>query len=93
MNQAEFIYKWTNNVDNYHNIFPNYFKKQEDIHNYNTRYRKNYRPPKFSNKYGKQSMAYTGAKIWNALEDEVKKSKSHKELKSKLKKILFQSYN
>ena len=93
INQSEFIYKWKNGIDNFKTIYSFFFEKQEQIHRYNTRQRNNYRKPKFKNKYGKQTITYTAADIWNTLTDDIKLSKSVKELKSKLKKSYLLNYN
>jgi hypothetical protein len=45
-----------------------------EIHNYNTRYKDNLRPPKVSRNWGKQRLAYQAITDWNNLDRKIKLS-------------------
>jgi hypothetical protein len=47
-----------------------------EIHNYNTRYKDNLRPPKVSRNWGKQRLAYQAITDWNNLDRKIKLSTS-----------------
>lgn len=93
VNQSIFFYKWKNNIYGISKLFPGYFKMNNEIHRYNTRNRNDYIKPKYNNKYGKESISYTAAEMWNSLNAELKQSKSVFQFKSKLKTNLLNSYD
>ena len=81
-----------------HNLLPvafdNYFQPISLRHSYNTRLasKSSYCLNKIRTNYGKFSIRYAGASIWNNLEEKLK-FLSIKQFKSQLKSSLIQSYN
>jgi hypothetical protein len=52
------------------------FLANREIHNYNTRYKDNLRPPKVLRNWGKQRLAYQAITDWNNLDRKIKLSTS-----------------
>jgi exonuclease III len=72
--------------------FSNCFKKHSDIHNYNTRHAKNYIIAKPTSNLIKNSIQYTGPKLWNSLSSNITNSKTQYSFKSRLKQDLINKY-
>ena len=93
LQQVEFMYKWTNNKDNYKTIFPNYFTANSTYHHHNTRQKNQLRLPKTKTiYYGQAMIKYTAPIIWNNLNNEIKDSISIEQLKNKFKAALLETY-
>ena len=88
---ALFMYRF--NTNTLPNSFSNFFSKHSDIHNYNTRFAKNYITAKPSSNLIKYSIKYTGPKIWNALNKTITESKSIKVFKNRFKQDLIDNYS
>ena len=89
---ALFMYDF--HSDNLPDTFNTFFLPVNHTHNYNTRLasRSSYSLPRIRTKYGKFNIRYSGAKLWNDIDDETKKLKpSH--FKKKFKKKLLSKYN
>ena len=88
---AIFMYKFKNQLlpTNF-NVF---FTSIKETHNYNTRLssRMTYAQPKTRTNYGIFNIRYQGAKIWNAISDNIKLL-SLKQFKKKLKSNIIASY-
>ena len=88
---AVFMYKFKNQLlpTNF-NVF---FTSIKETHNYNTRLssRMTYALPKTRTNYGIFNIRYQGAKIWNAISDNIKLL-SLKQFKKKLKSSIISSY-
>ena len=70
-----------------------FFALVKETHNYNTRLssRMTYALPKIRTNYGIFNIRYQGAKIWNAISDNIKLL-SLKQFKKKLKSSIIESY-
>ena len=88
---AVFMYKFKNQLlpTNF-NVF---FTSIKETHNYNTRLssRMTYALPKTRTNYGIFNITYQGAKIWNAISDNIKLL-SLKQFEKKLKSSIIASY-
>ena len=88
---AIFMYKFKNQLlpDN----FKVFFTSVKETHNYNTRLssRMTYALPKTRTNYGILNIRYQGAKIWNAISDNIKLL-SLKQFKKKFKSSIIASY-
>ena len=67
--------------------FNYYFSKNENIHNYNTRSASKVHIDYKRTNYGKFSIKYRGAQIWNSLPESLKTKKSYHHLKIQLSHI------
>ena len=86
-----FMYRFENNTLPI--SFQDFFMKNNATHNYNTRSAsqlKLIRPNLNINKY---SIKYSGSKLWNSLDSELKNSKTINSFKSNYKKTLISKYN
>ena len=52
----------------------------------------NLRPPKMKTKFGQNSFAYRGAKIWNSLPNDCRKANTFPAVKEKLKVMIAQHH-
>ena len=89
---ALFMYDF--HSDNLPDTFNTFFLPVNHTHNYNTRLasRSSYSLSRIRTNYGKFNIRYSGAKLWNDIDDETKKLKlSH--FKKKFKKKLLSKYN
>ena len=75
------------------NNFKVFFTSVKETHNYNTRLssRMTYALPKTRTNYGIFNIRYQGAKIWNAISDNIKLL-SLKQFKKKFKSSIMASY-
>ena len=58
-------------------IFEDYLTKNEHLHNYNTRSASNIHIDYQRTNYGKFSVKYRGAKLWNNLPENLRNQKSY----------------
>ena len=72
--------------------FNNFFTQNKDVHKYNTRNRDNFVATKPSSELIKYSIKYSGPKIWNSLDSNLKSSNSLNLLKTSYKKYLISNY-
>ena len=69
------------------------FRKNEQIHDYNTRHKKDLHPPKINTKsYGEKTFSFQGTALWNKLPENIKEITSVNTFKSKLKKYILNNY-
>ena len=70
-----------------------FFTSVKEKHNHNTRFasRLTYSIPKIRTNYGKFNIRFSGVKVWNEIDDEIKKLKPSK-FKAEVKKFLLQKY-
>ena len=88
---ALFMYDYYNN--NLPNVFNTFFTKPSAIHGYNTRFasKLSFSIPHARTNYGKFNIRFTGAKVWNSVDDEIK-NLSKASFKIRLKDVLLSSY-
>ena len=88
---ALFMYNFFNN--NLPELFNNFFFPVTQKHNYNTRHasRSSYSLPRIRTNYGKFNIRFSGAKVWNDIDDEIKKLKLSK-FKKRMKNVLLSNY-
>ncbi len=88
---AIFMYDFHN--DNLPETFNTSFFPVNQRHNYNTRFasRLSYSLPHIRTNYGKFIIRYSGVKLWNEIDDEIKKLKPGC-FKKKLQKYLLEKY-
>ena len=74
-------------------VFFKFFTPVKERHNHNTRFasRSTYSIPKVRTNYGKFNIRFSGAKVWNEIDDETKNLKPLK-FKSVVKKYLLHKY-
>ena len=75
--------------------FHNFFKSVESVHQYGTRQAGKddiFLPQKNTSQYGLRSVRYCGAKCWNDVPVDIKRSPSVKIFHQKLKTFLFEHY-
>ena len=77
-----FIYKYENGL--LPKSFNDMFEYFESIHNYNNRYKKNYRPQNHKIK----TILYSGREVWNTLPKDIQNSSNIKDFKQQ-----FCNYN
>jgi len=86
---ALFMYRYNRNT--LPKSFQNCFSKHSDIHSYNTRHANDYISGSPSSLI-KQSVKYTGPKLWNSLDKDITNSKTIQAFKSCYKKQLIIAY-
>ena len=74
-------------------VFSNFFKSVSEVHHYNTRLasKNKYYLPKARTNYGKFNIRFSGTKVWNSLEDDIK-SMNRYLFKKNLKLFLLSKY-
>ena len=80
---ALFMYSYFH--DNLPMFYKDYFTTNNKIHTYNTRSASNIHITYKRTNYGKLSLKYRGAVVWNSLPDDLKKSNSYRTFKKSLK--------
>ena len=69
------------------------FRKNEQIHHYNTRHKKDLHPPKIKTKtYGERTFTFQGTTLWNNLPENIKEITSVNSFKAKLKQHTLDNY-
>ena len=74
--------------------FNNFFKSINKVHQYTTRLassKKSYYLPKASTNYGKFNICFSGAKLWNAIKEDLKSAR-HFRFKKLLKESVISKY-
>ena len=76
-------------------IFKTYFTNVKQIHNYSTRLssQKSYRLPPARTNYGIFNIRFQGPKVWNSIDESIKKETYIGTFKNKLKEQLIQKYS
>ena len=69
--------------------FNNMFTANNNTHRYNTRFGNNLCVPKHNTNIIKQTLKFTGTKVWNEIPQEIKNFHSTYIFKAKMKKLLF----
>ena len=75
-NVSQFVYKWYNNLTIYPKLFGNYFRLNEQIHNYPTRQHNDLHAYRFKTNIGLYSIKTQGQMTWNSLPAFIKNSRS-----------------
>ena len=73
-------------------VFENLFFKNDTVHKYPTRRSNEFHLPLLRTILSQNTFLYTGPKLWNDLDEDLKKAKSLVSFKSKFKKILIGFY-
>ena len=69
------------------------FRKNEQIHHYNTRQKKDLHPPKIKTKsYGEKTFSFQGTTLWNNLPENIKEITSVQSFKTKFKQFTLNNY-
>ena len=91
IHNAIFVYNY--NSGNLPNTFDTFFVLVNQKHNYNTRLssRSSYSLPKIRTNYGKFNIRYTGAKVWNSIDENIKRASLTK-FKEHLISVVLESY-
>ena len=71
----------------------NYYRYQHSIHLHNTRNENDLYLKRIFTKFGESTLHFTGARLWNSLDDNIRKSVSINVFKSSLKNKISSSYN
>ena len=89
---AIFMFKYNNNL--LPSVFNNFFNSVSNIHKYRTRSatKNNFHIPKANTNYGKFNIRFQGAKIWNAIDENIRKTETLKKFKHNLKVTVLKSY-
>ena len=69
------------------NVFRNYFRKFDDVHNINTRNKENFIVPRFKTVFGSKVIKYFGAVTWNSLNHDIKNIRNVKSFRLKWKQM------
>ena len=87
---SEFMYKYS------HDLLPgalrHYFKKNSEIHTYNTRQAGNYHLFAITTSTRKYDISSRGPKLWNSLSEEIKSAVSVASFKRQLKSVFLSQY-
>ena len=85
-----FMYR--NSVNELPSSFNNYFTKRSEVHNYLTRHGNHLSLTKNKKTFSDHSVRTTGPRLWNALENSIRSSKSVKHFRNQMKQKLISSY-
>ena len=85
-----FMYR--NSVNELPSSFNNYFTKRSEVHNYLTRHGNHLNLTKNKKTFSDHSVRTTGPRLWNALENSIRASKSIKHFRNQMKQKLISSY-
>ena len=88
---GQFMYKLINK--SLPQVFDSMFVRNQSVHNYPTRQSDEFHLPLVRTHLAQNSFIFTGPKLWNSLENEMKNAPSLYTFKNKLKKFLLKSYN
>ena len=74
-------------------VFDSFFTKVKERHSYNTRLasKSSLSLPRVRTNYGKFNIRFSGAKVWNSIDEQIKKL-SKARFKKELKNSLLESY-
>ena len=90
----KFIFQWKNSLLPL--SFDNFFETIKEIHTYNTRQASNdniYLERRNTDQYGKRTIKFAGAILWNSIPNDLKNCTSITTFKRKLKVYLIDSYS
>ena len=87
---GQFMYNY--NTNTLPRIFDSMFPRNQSFHNYPTRQSNEFHLPLLRTLLAQNTFIYTGPKLWNSLESDIKDAKSLYSFKKKLKSSLFISY-
>ena len=85
-----FMYR--NSVNELPSSFNDYFIKRSEVHNYLTRHGNHLSLTKNKKIFSDHSVRTTGPRLWNALENSIRDSKSIKHFRNQMKQKLISSY-
>ena len=91
VNILKFVYESVNRISIAQ--FHDYFQYQNRIHRHNTRNEHNLYPRRVRTKYGESRLEFTGSRLWNTLDDNIRSSKSLSIFKRSLKNKILLGYN
>ncbi len=87
---AQLVYKQRNNL--LHDVFDSYFKPRNEMHNLQAHNAHKFNVIRVKNNYGKSSLKYKGAKIYNELPNDIMYCKSLNIFKNRTKKYYKSLY-
>ena len=90
MSTAKLMYRVTTNLVPVNTAV--IFTKFYYLHQHNTRFNRNFRIPKFRTKLRSFTLCIIGPKVWNNLDESIKRRWSLASFKSNLKKFLIKKY-
>ena len=73
--------------------FNTFFTKRSDIHDYHTRNSCSINPTRNKLVFSDKAIRTTGPKLWNSLDDQIKKSFSTKHFRNSYKSTLIRAYD
>ena len=85
-----FMYR--NSVNELPSSFNNHFTKRSEVHNFLTRHGNHLSLTKNKKTFSDHSVRTTGPRLWNALENSIRASKSVKHFRNQMKQKLISSY-
>ncbi len=74
------------------NVFDDLFSKHSDIHSLNTRQKDKLRLPLVKRAFCQKSVTYLGIKLWNDIDDNIKRATTVNQFRSMYKKHLMNNY-
>ena len=74
------------------NIFNDYFRTHNQIHNYSTRNAQNYSIHKAKKMFSDRSIRTSGPGLWNSIDKKTKQAKSVKMFRNTYKRSLLKAY-
>ena len=93
VNVLKFVWCCLNRPANFpKDIFKEFFKRNSQIHRYNTTRRNELHPCNFKNDYGKKSLKNQGRVVWNETPHKIQNSLSLSQLKSESIKHFIKNY-
>ena len=87
-NKCCIVHKFIHTPDLLPEAINELFCQNEQIHNYNTRQRKDLRPVKITKLYGEKTISLQGTTLWNNLPNHIKEISLLRAFKPKLKQYL-----
>ena len=85
------MYNYNNN--SLPSAFDRMFPKTQSFHNYPTRRSNEFHLPLLRKLLAQNTFIYTGPRLWNSLDDDIKNSRTFNAFKNNLKHSLLQSYD
>ena len=93
LNMSKFVWSVINNMKEFSKgLFNNYFRRNTQIHQHNTRFKQDLHANKFRTNIGKKSTKHQGQIIWNSLPGGIRNALSIAQLKCNLKTYLINEY-
>ena len=83
-----FIHKYFHHVNTLPEVFHSYLVETNDVHNYNTRTKRNLYMSCINSRFGQKCIRSRGGKLWNSLPENLKQYYSVEVFKRKVKTFL-----